>query len=111
MSSATLSRRCPNAPRRNSSFAILKHPLTRYKRALKTRSKGPTEALLNCKFTLQVMTTKTSPQRDFRLEESDSEITSLHAGVLLRYNRFFNDNFELTDEEKRLAKLHVEGGQ
>jgi hypothetical protein len=46
------------------------------------------------------MTTNMSPGRGFLLEEPESGITSLYAGTLLHYDRFLNDHFELTDEEK-----------
>lgn len=76
--------------------------LTRCKRVAKTRSEGPTPALQKLNFILQINTTNTSPQRGMllnRFEEPDSEITSLKAGVLQRYDPSVNEMFELTRAE------------
>ena len=90
-----------NAPR----SSIKKSPiLSRIKNVGFTRSIGPTPAMTKLSFTLHIRTTNTSPQRGTlqnRFEEPDSEIISMHAGPLARYDRSTERHHELTEDEKR----------
>ena len=74
--------------------------------ATQSPCEGPTAALQKLSFTLQIETTNTSPQRGTllnRFEEPASEITSLHAGALMRYDPSLNEHFELTRDEQAKA--------
>ena len=82
--------------------SIRKTPLTRVKVLFSTRSHGPTPLLRSLNFVVHVETTNTSPQQGMllnRFEEPDSEIVSLHAGPIERFDRALNEHIELTRRE------------
>ena len=86
-----------------NSFPMPPTILTSYKGTNKTRSQGPTKPLQDLCFCLQITTTNTSAQLGTllnRFEEENSQITSLNAGPLERYDPILNDLFELTSDEK-----------
>ncbi len=82
--------------------SIKKTPLTQCKVLSSTRSCGPTPMLQSLNFVVHVETTNTAPQQGMllnRFEEPDSEIVSLHAGPLERFDRALNELIELTRDE------------
>ena len=75
-----------------------KSPLTRCKFQSSTRSRGPTSMLQSVNFVLHVKTTNTSPQQGMllnRFEEPDSEIVTLRAGPLERFDSALDQHIEL----------------
>ena len=86
----------------SKSSRFKKAPLTRCKVLSSTRSCGPTPMLRSVTFVAHVETTNTSPQQGMllnRFEEPDSEIVSLHAGPIERFDRALNEHIELTRDE------------
>ena len=87
---------------RKKSSSFKKTPLTRCKFLPSTRSSGPTPMLRSLNFVVHVETTNTSPQRGMllnRFEEPDSEMVSLNAGPLERFDDALNEHIELKRDE------------
>ena len=64
---------------------------------------GPTPALQDLSFTLEIETTDTAPQQGIllnRFEEPDSDIASLDASPLRRWDESVDKFFELTPDEQ-----------
>ena len=64
---------------------------------------GPTPALQDLSFTLRIETTNTAPQQGIllnRFEEPDSDIASLNASPLQRYDESVDELIELTPDEQ-----------
>lgn len=95
----------PSKKRSSVEKRSRKKPRT-YASLSSTRSIGPTPKLQSLCFILQINTTNTSPQQGMlmnRFEEEDSEVVSISAGSVERYNRELNEFIELTHEEKQEA--------
>ena len=87
-----------------SKSIVKQAPLTKCKRQsiYNTRSEGPTPALLELQFKLEIQTTNTSPQIGMlsnRFEEPNSKIVSLNAGPIETYDQSFDDFFILTHDD------------